>query len=1663
MFSRLGILFFILLTGGIVHQSFSASFLVFNPNQSDYPYVSFDAVSLDNSGNKINLKENLLNIKINSQTVNNFIVSNPTQTPNPDPVSVILSFDISASMGSRGIDFIKAATNAFLEHFDFPHSNIAITAFNQSSYVLSDFTSSPDILVNSFGNLTPFGSTSFNAAFTDNPGGAFQIAKHASNKPVIIVLTDGTAFGNQQAILEAAANSDATIFAVSIFSPMPELLKKVCAQTHGLYFENITESQNLTNLYKILCYLSEGGLPDNIKIDDPSCDNGQNIEITDNSSGILKSFSINVPNEKIPHLDFDGSSSINFGKHPAGEVTTQLLTITAIGRDITITGYQNEHPEFQVLDLPEHLTILKNTSYSIASVKFIPSDTAYIFDKIKFFTDACSDYEIFVSGGSDYDKKPKNTLKLDFPKGGETLIAGTDTTIRWSGVTEADSIYIEFSSDRGQNWQRLSRNAEGLNFEWNPIPKIQSDKCLIRIKKLSPINNANKIVKINTGSGKVVGAKFSQDGQSIIGANSEGFIRKWNTSNGEPLQSIVDKTSDPNAVGMDAMDVNGNDNIVIYHVAGNNYFTTLNINVQNSGKQYSISNQNETITALSFNPAGNLIVAGTDLGYVYYWEYPDPHPIRKFKAHPKPITSIKWNFDGTKFATGSTDGFISVWNDQDNLIVGVENSRDAAITSLCWDADDDISASSSLDSIYLRRISDLHPKAILFNNVKPNFAAAVNFSGNTIVSSDIDTVVKLWNVASESKFYTFTEHNGLVNVLTWDKTGKKIASGSNIGELFIWSPNDIPFEAQPIMSDSTPTTFSIGIPIAAIKDIDFKQQVQGLPADTILTSAIKNTGNVAIRIDSIKIIGSGKNDYTFNNPAQQFTITPNNSYDIHLILTPSKSGTYIDTLVYFSGVNKYYSKISANVISDILEITPQLIDYGTIGFEDNISKEVYIKNISNKPVQLNDLVIAGPDIKQFTLNENLEDLTPINPNQTDTLHVLCTPIKPGATGSAVNIEVKTPNVNYYVILSANIKGPMIDCDTLLSFKNVGCGFDTDTLNLTIKNTGNAALEIQGTSFSTTDFKMLKSITGKTIASGGELSASVIFCPQLDGSKTAELIIQTNETGNHGSNFTIKLEGASYHSSFVLNPDNLVFSVPETNRIETKEIQITNTGSLPINWIEFPVSDYFEIISIIPVITPVGESSVATVKFKGTDTEGSFTGTLKFHDSCGNTENLDLTAYVGKSDAEIDFPKFIDVGSAFCNLSKDTVIILTNTGITPLLIDSIRILGDDFELLDANSYLGATVLPNKEISLRIRFSGEKAGVNQATMTIFAVASNSIDGKFEVELHGIRYQSSMEIIPDTLLLKTVENVKKTGVIKLVNTGNTSIIWNKPESDEHFELISIEPESTNPGDTAYVTVRFLGGISGESFEGSYDFIDACGNIVKAYIQAEVKGYAQAGFKIGNYSGSPGDTIAIKLKLFSPQNDKLPSVLGYSTEISFDESLLVPLDDIQSDTNNGIRTLYLSNIPPEPQNDSTAAILHFLVTLGDTNFTPITIANSKAIDDDEIVLEESSGIFDLDGYCTAGGNRFVLNTGKFFLFDPQPNPASGIFTIKFQTIEKGQHVISIVDLAGNEISSVIKEDLQPGEYEIIADASELSQGIYYISLQTPTYFRLRKLVVVK
>ncbi|NOZ75626.1 MAG: DUF5011 domain-containing protein [FCB group bacterium] len=128
------------------------------------------------------------------------------------------------------------------------------------------------------------------------------------------------------------------------------------------------------------------------------------------------------------------------------------------------------------------------------------------------------------------------------------------------------------------------------------------------------------------------------------------------------------------------------------------------------------------------------------------------------------------------------------------------------------------------------------------------------------------------------------------------------------------------------------------------------------------------------------------------------------------------------------------------------------------------------------------------------------------------------------------------------------------------------------------------------------------------------------------------------------------------------------------------------------------------------------------------------------------------------------------------------------------------------------------------------------------------------------------------------------------------------------------------------------------------------------------------------------------------------------------------------------------------------------------------------------EVKVDKKSGLA-LDSYfggSGAGLAKLVVWTEPAIIEDPAlpssfalnqnyPNPFNPSTMISYDLAEKGQVRLTIYDLIGREVTTIVNDFKSPGRYTVEFDGSQLSTGTYLVVLTSKNEHQVRKMTLLK
>jgi len=86
-----------------------------------------------------------------------------------------------------------------------------------------------------------------------------------------------------------------------------------------------------------------------------------------------------------------------------------------------------------------------------------------------------------------------------------------------------------------------------------------------------------------------------------------------------------------------------------------------------------------------------------------------------------------------------------------------------------------------------------------------------------------------------------------------------------------------------------------------------------------------------------------------------------------------------------------------------------------------------------------------------------------------------------------------------------------------------------------------------------------------------------------------------------------------------------------------------------------------------------------------------------------------------------------------------------------------------------------------------------------------------------------------------------------------------------------------------------------------------------------------------------------------------------------------------------------------------------------------------------------------------------------EFSLSQNYPNPFNPSTTIEFDIPNKSFVTLSLYDITGREVESLVNELVSPGRYRVLWNAENYSSGVYFYTIKTESFQQTKRMVLVK
>ncbi len=86
-----------------------------------------------------------------------------------------------------------------------------------------------------------------------------------------------------------------------------------------------------------------------------------------------------------------------------------------------------------------------------------------------------------------------------------------------------------------------------------------------------------------------------------------------------------------------------------------------------------------------------------------------------------------------------------------------------------------------------------------------------------------------------------------------------------------------------------------------------------------------------------------------------------------------------------------------------------------------------------------------------------------------------------------------------------------------------------------------------------------------------------------------------------------------------------------------------------------------------------------------------------------------------------------------------------------------------------------------------------------------------------------------------------------------------------------------------------------------------------------------------------------------------------------------------------------------------------------------------------------------------------------NFQLYQNYPNPFNPSTIISYQLAKKSQVTLTIYDILGRRVATLVNQNENAGSYDVRFDGSALASGVYFYRLEAGSYSQIKKLMLLK
>lgn len=199
------------------------------------------------------------------------------------------------------------------------------------------------------------------------------------------------------------------------------------------------------------------------------------------------------------------------------------------------------------------------------------------------------------------------------------------------------------------------------------------------------------------------------------------------------------------------------------------------------------TNTSGSILAVTCNPQGNLLAAGTTTGEI--WMYDTPGGVLRLTCHGHTdgVWSLAFSPDGSLLVSSSDDHTVRLWDSNSGHCLRILHDHTNRVRAIAFSPDGSTLASGSDDQLI--RLWDVHTGDCLITlhgHTSRVWSIAFSPDGYLLASGSTDQTVRLWDTRTGSCLATLRGHTNWIRSVAFHLNENILASGSDDQTIRLW-------------------------------------------------------------------------------------------------------------------------------------------------------------------------------------------------------------------------------------------------------------------------------------------------------------------------------------------------------------------------------------------------------------------------------------------------------------------------------------------------------------------------------------------------------------------------------------------------------------------------------------------------------------------------------------------------------------------------------------------------------------------------------------------------------------------------------------------------------------------------------------------------------------